>query len=169
MTKTKKIALVAMFVSVALVLHVVENLLPVPYIAPGVKLGLANIASLMAIIAFGFKEALVIVLLRTLIGSLLGGVPSSFFFSAAGGALSTIVMYTMYRFAGNKFSMVGVSVAGAVAHNIGQIFVASIIIENFGLYFYLPVLMISAVITGTFIGFTANYLRRFMNKVFNHD
>jgi heptaprenyl diphosphate synthase len=169
MKRTKKLALLAMFVSVALVLHVVENLLPVPYIAPGVKLGLANIISLMAIIIFGFKEALIIVLLRTFLGSLLGGVPSSFFFSAAGGFLSTIVMYIMYRWAGTKFSPVGISVAGAVAHNIGQLFVASIIVENFGLYFYLPVLMISAIITGTFIGFTVNYLKELIKKSIDYN
>jgi heptaprenyl diphosphate synthase len=168
MKRTKKMALLAMLVSVALVLHVVENLLPIPYIAPGVKLGLANIVSLMAIIIFGFKEALIIVLLRTFLGSLLGGVLSNFFFSSAGGILSTVVMYLMYRFTGTKFSLVGISVAGAAAHNVGQLFVASVIVENFGLYLYLPVLMISAVITGTFIGFTAVYLKAMTNKSINY-
>lgn len=84
MKGTKKLAVLAMMVSMALVLHVVESLLPIPYIAPGVKLGLANIVSLVAIILFGFKEALVVVLLRTFLGSLLGGVPSNFLFSSAG-------------------------------------------------------------------------------------
>ncbi len=164
MKGTRKLALLAMLVSVALVLHVVENMLPIPYIAPGVKLGLANIVSLMAIIIFGFREALAVVLLRTFLGSLLGGVPSNFFFSAAGGALSTIVMYAMYKWGSTKFSMVGISVMGAVAHNAGQLFVAGIIVENFGLYIYLPVLMVSAVVTGVFIGFTVNYVMRLVKK-----
>ncbi|MBA1335431.1 MAG: Heptaprenyl diphosphate synthase component I [Firmicutes bacterium] len=169
MKGTKKLAVLALFVSMALVLHVVENLLPIPYIAPGVKLGLANIVSLMTIIIFGFKEAIAVVLLRTFLGSLLGGVPSGFFFSAAGGVLSTVVMYIMYTWVGTKFSLVGISVVGAIAHNIGQLFVASLIVENFGLYVYLPVLMISAVITGTFIGITANYAVGFINKNVDYD
>jgi heptaprenyl diphosphate synthase len=158
MKGTRKLALLAMMVSVALVLHVVESLLPIPYIAPGVKLGLANIVSLIAIIVFGLKETLLVVLLRTFLGSLLGGVPSNFFFSSAGGILSTMVMYALYRWAGEKFSLVGISVAGAVAHNVGQLFVAGLIVENFGLYIYLPILMVSAVVTGIFIGFTVKYV-----------
>jgi heptaprenyl diphosphate synthase len=157
MTGTKKLAFVALLVSMALVLHVLENMLPIPYIAPGVKLGLANIASLIAIVAFGFREAIIVVTLRSLLGSLLGGVPSSFFFSVAGGLLSTAVMYSAYRWLGSNFSLIGISVMGAIAHNIGQLFVASIVVENFGVYLYLPVLMISAVITGIFIGLAANY------------
>jgi heptaprenyl diphosphate synthase len=169
MKNTRKLAILALFVSMALVLHVVENFLPIPYIAPGVKLGLANIVSLIAIIIFGFKEALIIVLLRTFLGSLLGGVPSSFFFSAAGGLLSTFVMYFMYKWVGTKFSLVGISISGAVAHNVGQLFVASLIVENFGLYVYLPLLMISAVVTGIFIGFAANYTVGFIKASIDID
>jgi heptaprenyl diphosphate synthase len=169
MKSTRKLAILALFVSMALVLHVVENFLPIPYIAPGVKLGLANIVSLIAIIIFGFKEALIIVLLRTFLGSLLGGVPSSFFFSAAGGLLSTFVMYFMYKWVGTKFSLVGISISGAVAHNVGQLFVASLIVENFGLYVYLPLLMISAVVTGIFIGFAANYTVGFIKASIDID
>lgn len=153
MKGTKKLALLAILVSMALVLHVVEGFLPVPYIAPGVKLGLANIISLITIVLFGVKEAFAVVLLRTLLGSFLSGAPSNFFFSAAGGILSISIMYTMQKWGGNKFSLIGVSVAGAVAHNVGQLFVASLLVENFGLYIYLPVLMVSAIITGVFIGF----------------
>ncbi len=158
MERTKKTALLAMLIALALVLHVAESLLPIPYIAPGVKLGLANVVSLMAIVLFGIKEALAVVLIRTFLGSILGGAPSSFIFSAAGGVLSVLVMYAMYIWAGTKFSLIGISVAGAVSHNLGQIFVAGLIIENFGLYIYLPVLVISAIITGIFIGFVVKYV-----------
>lgn len=158
MEGTKKTALLAMLIALALVLHVAEGLLPIPYIAPGVKLGLANVVSLMAIVLFGIKEALAVVLIRTFLGSILGGAPSSFIFSAAGGVLSVLVMYAMYIWAGTKFSLIGISVAGAVSHNLGQIFVAGLIIENFGLYIYLPVLVVSAVITGIFIGFVVKYV-----------
>lgn len=157
MERTSKLALLALLVSLALILHIVENLLPVPYIAPGVKLGLANTVSLITIVIFGFKEAIMVVLLRTFMGSLLGGVPSSFLFSVAGGFFSTVVMYLLYRGTDARFSLVGISVAGATAHNIGQLLVASIVIENFGIYVYLPVLMVSAIVTGIFIGFVSKY------------
>ncbi len=165
---TKKIALLAMLVSVALVLHVTESLLPLPYIAPGVKLGLANIVSLMTIVLFGVKEALTVVLIRTFLGSLLGGVPSNFIFSSVGGILSTLVMYGMYTRFGSKFSIIGVSVAGAFAHNLGQIFMAGLVIENFGVYIYLPALTVSAVITGMFIGFTAKHVLSLVKAKMNY-
>lgn len=161
---TKRIALLSILVSAALVLHMAEGFLPIPYIAPGVKLGLANMVSLMAIILFGAKEALIVVLLRTFLGSLLSGALSGFFFSSAGGILSTLTMYSMHRWAKDRFSLIGISVAGAITHNIGQLFVAGLIIENFGLYIYLPVLTLSAVISGAFIGITAGYLIPFIES-----
>lgn len=164
MTYVRRIAILGLMVSMALILHIVEGMLSVPYIAPGVKLGLANIVSLVAIVIFGFNEAVTIVVLRSFLGSLLGGTPSSFFFSAAGGILSTIVMYAVYRKSGDKFSLIGISVIGAIVHNIGQLLVASIIVENFGLYVYFPVLMVSAVITGFFIGIAARYTINLIDK-----
>ena len=110
----------------------------------------------MAIIVFGFKEALAVVLIRTFLGSLLGGYrPTSF--SSAEGVLSTVVMYALYRWAGTKFSLVGISVAGPWPTTWGS-FVAGLIVENFGLYIYLPILMVSAVVTGIFIGFAVKYV-----------
>ncbi len=155
MTNGRKTAVLGLLVSMALMLHGVEGMLPVPYVAPGVKLGLANMVSLVAIVIFGLQEALLVVVLRTFLGALLGGVPSSFLFSGAGGILSTVVMYLVYSRTGGRFSFIGISIIGAVMHNVGQLLVASFIVENFGLYYYLPVMMVSAVITGFFIGLAA--------------
>jgi heptaprenyl diphosphate synthase len=86
-----------MFISAALVLHVVEGMLPVPFAVPGIKLGLANIVTLIAIMFFGFKDVLLIVILRCLMDSLFGGSISAFLFSVTGGILSSVVMWLFYK------------------------------------------------------------------------
>lgn len=149
--------LLSILISQALVLHVIERAIPVPVPVPGVKLGLANIISLITIILFGYKEAIVVVTIRTLLGSLFGGGLSSFMYSLAGGLLSTSVMALMYLKYKNIFSIPTISTVGAVFHNIGQIGVASIVISNIHLFYYLPVLLVSGVITGIIIGFTVQF------------
>jgi len=149
--------LLSILISQALVLHVIERAIPVPVPVPGVKLGLANIISLITIILFGYKEAIVVVTIRTLLGSLFGGGLSSFMYSLAGGLLSTSVMALMYLKYKNMFSIPTISTVGAVFHNIGQIGVASIVISNIHLFYYLPVLLVSGVITGIIIGFTVQF------------
>lgn len=166
MTNTRKMVLLSILISQALVLHIVERAIPVPIPVPGVKLGLANIISLFTIIVFGYKEAIIVVLLRTLLGSLFGGGFSSFLYSLAGGLLSTTVMAFMYIKHKNIFSIVTISTIGAISHNIGQLVVASIVISNAYLFYYLPVILISGVITGVMIGltvqFTINPLKRIL-------
>lgn len=157
MHNTRKLTTLAMFISAALVLHVVEGMLPVPFVAPGIKLGLANIVTLTAIMFFGLKEVILIVVFRCLLGSLFGGSVSGFFFSVSGGLLSALLMWVAYKMFGRNFSIIGISIMGAVAHNIGQLFVASFIVADFRIYYYLPVLMISSVVTGIFIGIVCNY------------
>ena len=149
--------LLSILVSQALVLHIIERAIPVPVPVPGVKLGLANIISLITIMLFGFKEAFIVMLLRTLLGSFFGGGLSSFLYSLAGGILSTSAMSFMYIKHRNLFSVPTISTVGAVFHNIGQIGVASLVISNAHLFYYLPVLLISGVITGILIGFTADF------------
>jgi len=149
--------LLSILISQALVLHVIERAIPVPVPVPGVKLGLANIISLITIILFGYKEAIVVVTIRTLLGSLFGGGLSSFMYSLAGGLLSTSVMALMYLKYKNMFSIPTISTVGAVFHNIGQIGVASLVISNIHLFYYLPVLLVSGVITGIIIGFTVQF------------
>lgn len=169
MRNTRKLTSIAMFTSAALVLHVIEGMLPMPFLVPGVKLGLANIVTLMAIMFFDFKDIIMIVVVRCFLGSIFGGSVSSFLFSITGGLLSALIMWLLYRTFGKYFSLVGVSTAGAIAHNIGQLLVASVIISDFRIYLYLPVLMISSVITGLFIGIVCNYGRKLiinnMNKL----
>lgn len=157
MSKTNKMVLLGILVSQALILHLIERLIPVPVPVPGIKLGLANAVSLMAIVFFGPKEALIVVAMRTFLGSVFGGGISSFIYSFIGGSISTLAMAIMYKRFRNLFSLPAISVVGAIFHNAGQIFVASIIVQNMKLFYYLPVLMIAAVITGLFIGFAVQY------------
>lgn len=157
MLKTKKLILLSILISQALVLNLIERAIPVPIPVPGVKLGLANVISLFTIIVFGLKETILVVILRTLLGSFFAGGISSFFYSLAGGLLSAIVMSYMYINWKSLFSIPTISVAGAIFHNIGQIIVASIVLSNIYLFYYLPILLISGIITGVIIGFTVQF------------
>lgn len=157
MSKTKKMVLLGILVSQALILHIIERMIPVPVPVPGIKLGLANVITLITIIIFGGREALLVVTLRTFLGSVFGGGISSFIYSIVGGYLSTLTMTLMYKKYRKLFSLPAISVVGAVFHNVGQISIASLIVMNPRLFYYLPVLLVSAVITGLFIGFTVKY------------
>ncbi len=165
MSRTKKMVLLGILVSQALILHIIERMIPVPIPVPGIKLGLANAISLVTIILFGPKEALAVVAMRTFLGSVFGGGVASFMYSFIGGFISTMAMAVMYKKFRNLFSLPVISVVGAVFHNIGQILVASLIVQNAKLFYYLPLLLISAVITGLFIGFAVKYTLRPMRHI----
>ena len=167
MTKTRKLALLSILLALALALHVFERNLPLPMAVPGVKLGLANIITLLAIIIFGFKEAALVVFMRTFLGAVFGGGFLAFCFSLAGGLLSTTIMAIMYKRLGKYFSLPAVSITGAVFHNIGQISVASFVIENLNLFYYLPVLLFSGIVTGCFIGLVVQFLLKPLNYALN--
>ena len=169
MKSTKKMVILSLLVSQALVLHVIERMIPVPIPVPGIKLGLANVISLFTIIIFGWKEAALVVFLRTILGSFFGGGVSSFLYSFAGGMISTIVMALLYKYFKKVFSIIAISVVGAVFHNIGQILIASMVVSNVNLFFYLPVLLISAVITGIFIGMTVQYTMKPLQTALKMD
>jgi heptaprenyl diphosphate synthase len=165
MSRTRKMVLMGILVSQALILHLIERMIPVPVPVPGIKLGLANAVSLLTIILFGPKEALAVVAMRTFLGSVFGGGVASFIYSFIGGSISTIAMAIMYKRFKNLFSLPAISVVGAIFHNIGQILVASLIVQNAKLFYYLPLLLISAVVTGLFIGFAVQYTLRPMKHI----
>lgn len=162
MNKTKKMVFLSLLVSIALVIYIVEAQIPVLF--PGIKLGLANAVSLAALIMLGWKEALLIMFLRTLLGSMFGGSMSAFMFSIAGGLLSNIIMIFLYKYLRNSMSLWTISICGAVFHNIGQLLVASFVVQDFRIYIYLPVLLVSAVIAGYFIGICTKFLTNHLNK-----
>lgn len=163
MNKTKRMVFLSFLVSIALVIYIIEAQIPVLF--PGIKLGLANIISLTALLLLGWKEALLIMLLRTILGSIFGGTVASLMFSLAGGILSNVVMIILYKYFKNSMSLWTISICGAVFHNIGQLFIASIVVQDFRIYIYLPVLLVSAVLTGCFIGLCTKFLAAHINKI----
>jgi len=163
MGKTKKMVLLSMLVAMALVIFLIEAQIPV--IAPGIKLGLANSISLVALILFGWKEAFLIMIIRTFLGSMFGGGLSAFMFSLAGGVLSNLVMVLLYKYFKNALSIPIISVCGSIFHNIGQLLVMAFIMNNLNIILYLPVLLIAAIVTGYFIGLLASVLKNRLEKI----
>ena len=163
MSRYTKITYISVMVALALVLQLIESIIPFPYIAPGVKLGLANIVSLIALMYFGFKSAFLIVILRTFMAAFLSGKLYSFLYSGAGAILSILIMGFFFWQFRKHFSLQGISILGAVAHNVGQILVASMLIESISIFSYLPVLMISAIVTGYFIGLSVTMLKKVLD------
>ncbi len=164
MGKTKKIVVLALLTAQALVLSIVENRIPLPVTLPGIKLGLANIIVLTTIVFFDLKDVLLIVFLRTILSSLFTGGFTGFLFSISGGILSSLVMNFLYKKMFKVFSIMGISIAGAVMHNLGQLLMASIVMKDFSVMMYLPMLLLSAVIMGSFTGLCANYLIKALRK-----
>lgn len=157
--KTKKMVHLAMLTSVGLGLHIIESMIPNPFtaFAPGAKLGLANIVGLITLAIYGVKYALAVNLLRSFIGGMASGAVISMVYSMSGALVSTLLMWIIYRFFRKYYSLIGVSVFGALGHNIAQLTVASLIIKNPKIFAYLPVLMLTSIFTGIFIGITSNY------------
>lgn len=146
-----------MLTAVAMILSYVESLLPSVGI-PGVKMGLANIAVIFALFRFGWKEAAALSLVRVLLVSLLFGSVGAMLYSLAGAVLSLAVMALLRRI--DRFSTVGISVAGGVAHNAGQILMAMLILQTKQLLGYLPVLAVSGIAGGVLTGLAAALLIR---------
>lgn len=163
MDRVRKMVMLALITSQALVLHLIEGFIPV--VAPGIKLGLANIMTLVTLTFFGFKEALMVVVARSVLGSLLSGSVTAMLYSLAGGILSCLVMGLLYFRWQTHFSIIGISTAGAIFHNIGQLLVASGVFGTIGILFtYLPVLTIVAVGTGFFVGLASGYIIKYLER-----
>lgn len=169
--RTRKIVIIALLVGLGLVLHLVENMIPLSFLIPGAKLGLANIANLLGLIIFGFTAGLQILLLRIFLGSILAGtfMTINFYLSVSGGLLGYLVMSLFFYYLKNQFSIIGISLSGAVFHNLGQVFIAYLIISNDAIFYYLPYLILLALPTGIGIGlvviFTLNYLPREIKRI----
>lgn len=167
MGNTRKLVLIGLLVSLGLILHFVEAMLPVSMLVPGAKLGLANIVNLIALVIIGFKGGLLIFFLRVFLGSLFAGtfLSINFYLSLGGGLTAYLLMSAVYYFMKERFSLIGVSVIGAVFHNLGQLLIAYLIISNPGIFYYLPYLTLLAIPTGIAVGlityFTTGHLSVF--------
>jgi heptaprenyl diphosphate synthase len=153
-----------MFVALALIASYVESLIPIYFGAPGIKLGLANLVTVVVLYQSGLKEGAIVSFLRILLAGFLFGNVFSILYSLAGGVFSLLVMYGLKK--SEKFSILGVSVAGGISHNIGQMAVAVFLMENGKIAFYFPILMIAGVITGLLIGIASREVQKRIPPLF---
>ena len=145
----RKIPYYGLFAALAILMGYVEFMIPVPVPIPGVKLGLANVIVIIMLYFMDAKSAFFVSLIRVLLSGLL----FAGFASMAGALCSFAVMVLLQKT--GKFSMIGVSVAGGIFHNVGQIVVASLVVQNVRMAYYLPFLLVSGVVTGVLIGIVA--------------
>lgn len=164
MPKTKKLALMAVLTAIALTIFMLEAQLPAPVPIPGVKLGLANIVTLTAMLILGRREAGAILAARIIMGAVFAGNPSAMLYSAAGGVLAYAAMCLLVGVVPEK-RLWAVSALSAVAHNMGQLLACVLVVKTPGVFIYAPALIVSGVITGVFTGFGAMYLVRALRKL----
>jgi len=151
--ETKKVSQMGLLIALALILSFIETQIPAFVAVPGVKIGLANIVVLFALYGFGFKEAIVISILRVFLSSLMFGSVLSLGYSLSGALLSLFGMALLKKT--RLFGSVGVSVVGGVLHNLGQIITACFILETNVVVYYLPFLILSGTIAGVVVGLVA--------------
>ena len=160
-----RVAYFGVFTALALILSYVETLIPVSFGIPGVKLGLANLVIVIALCRLRLSEAFLLSVVRVLLSGFLFGNYFSIIYSLAGGLLSLTVMAFMKS--REDFSVAGVSIAGGVFHNVGQLMIAAFVVETFSVIYYIPVLLIAGMLTGLLIGIVADeLLKRLANVLF---
>ena len=160
-----RVAYFGVFTALALIFSYIETLVPISFGIPGVKLGLANLIIVIALYKIPLREVYVLSIVRVLLSGVLFGNYFSIAYSLAGGLLSLTVMALLKKAGG--FSVIGISIAGGVFHNIGQLVVAMIVVETFAMSYYMPVLLVAGMITGFLIGVVADQvLRRISNIMF---
>lgn len=158
---TNKMIILALFICVALLLSYVESLIPFFGGVPGMKLGLPNLVVVFVLWKYGCKEAIMVNLVRILMSGLLFGNLFSILFSISGAVISFMFMCLSKKCG---FSIYGVSMVGAVFHNVGQILVAMLIVQTVSVGIYVPILMIAALITGYIIGMIAKLMLTYMPR-----
>lgn len=159
---TQRMTRLALLAAAAVVLGYIEGIISsFMLLPPGIKLGLANTVLLYSIYLLGPGYSVILMLLKVVLtGFMSGNLASAFFYSMGGGALSLVMMLLVKKLGGGGVSIVGVSVVGAVFHNIGQILVAALILRTPGLMFYIFPLMIAAVVTGIITGIAGRQIVR---------
>ena len=159
---TKRLTLLSATVAVAMILSYIESLVPAFVAVPGVKVGLSNIATVFALYTLGAPFAVCVSLVRVFLSALLFGNFAALLYSLGGAALALTVMILLKHL--GLFSTVGVSVAGAVMHNAGQVAVACIMMENAAIAVYIVPLVLSGTVAGIVIGITSALLTEKLKK-----
>lgn len=160
----RKLTHVAMLTAISMIVFLIEAQIPLPFAIPGVKLGIANVITLYAIWTLGRKEALVILLIRVVLGNVVAGNVMAMAYSLAGGLLCWVVMSLLKPIMKRNQIWI-MSMLGAIGHNAGQLAVAVFITNTTAILWYAPVLLISGLITGFFTGQLTQLLLNHMDKI----
>ena len=158
MANNKDTALSGVLIALALVLSYLESLIPIWWAVPGVKLGLANLVTIIALSNLGLRQTLIISVGRILLSGILFGNVTIIIYSLVGAMLSISVMCLVRKI--KIFTNTGISVCGAIAHNMGQIIVAMLVMENVRIMYYMIVLVISGTVSGAIIGIIAGIIAK---------
>lgn len=158
-----RVAYFGVFTALALIFSYVESLIPINFGIPGVKLGLANLITLIALYKMSVKEAFLISIARVVLSGFIFGNLFAILYSLAGGLLSLTIMTWFKR--SNKFSIYGISMAGGVFHNVGQLMMAILVVESVTIAGYLPVLLVSGLLTGLVIGVVSGETLKRIGKI----
>ena len=163
----RKIAYSSMLTALAMILSYVEALIPFSVGVAGIKLGLANLVVLTGIYYMPTKQVFVISVARIVLSAFMFGNMASLIYSMAGCVVSLLVMLLIKKL--KCFSIVGVSIAGGTAHNIGQFIVAACVLKSRGIIYYLPLLMIGGAVAGLIVGIVAEQVRRIIKNMILHN
>lgn len=161
--RKNRAAVFGVFTALALIFSYVELLIPINFGIPGAKLGLANLVIVIVLYKTDWKEALLLSVARIILAGFLFGNLFGILYSLAGGILSLAVM-TLLKKTG-AFSVIGVSMAGGVSHNVGQLIIAMLVVETYAVGYYLPVLLITGLITGTLIGIAGREMLKRIDRI----
>jgi len=165
-SQNQRLVFMALLAAQAVILSLLEQSIPSPFmIAPGAKIGLANIITCIALFKLPVKDTITIILIRLLLAGFLGGTLSTLLFSTAGATLSFLGMYAVYKLGGKQVSLIGISVTGATLHNLGQLLIASYIARTWNVLLLLPILTFFGILSGIATGVAANYLLKSLNKI----
>ena len=157
--RTRQVIYIALLCAQGVIIGLLERMIPFPFaFAPGAKLGLANLITSVSLYTMSVSDSFLLMLLRLLLTTLLGGTLSTFMYSGAGALLSWCGMLLLKQLGEKRISMIGLSAAGGILHNVGQLLVASLIAQSWTVMLYLPVLAFMGILSGIAVGVAANFL-----------
>lgn len=162
-----KTAYMGLLLAFALILSYIESLLPFSFGIPGIKLGLSNLAVLLGICLIGYRQALLLAISKAVICGFLFGNLSMMIYSLAGALFSFAIMAVMTK--SGWFHLPVISMAGGVMHNMGQVLTAYLAIKTYGLVYYVPILILAGVITGTLNGIAASLVMPYLKKIIGRE
>ncbi len=168
MKKSRRITLQAILLSLTLIIYVIESALPplLPGVS-GVRLGLSNVFILYTLCVLGISPAVWLMIAKCILGPIFAGAPTAIFYSLAGGILSLMTMIVMKKIFCDKIGLVGISVTGAIMHNVGQLLMAALLTSTGAIFIYLPTMTAMSILTGIVTGLLTGAIIRITRRIWN--